>query len=136
MCEGGSYATRMGRVRVWNTFMDEHTYLVRRWRNSSKRESPGHGSPPITGGSAVRPVSRQDQFPASLSDDPIILERSVGTEITFAHVVQYSFWLTLERIAIAAAAGAEANQTIARPRLEIRDFFETRSFATDCPKRA
>jgi putative spermidine/putrescine transport system substrate-binding protein len=30
--EGGSYATRMGRVRVWNTFMDEHTYLVRRWR--------------------------------------------------------------------------------------------------------
>jgi putative spermidine/putrescine transport system substrate-binding protein len=30
--EGGSYATRMGRVRVWNTFMDEHSYLVRRWR--------------------------------------------------------------------------------------------------------
>ncbi|QOZ08099.1 PotD/PotF family extracellular solute-binding protein [Bradyrhizobium sp. CCBAU 51765] len=30
--EGGSCATRMGRVRVWNTFMDEHTYLVRRWR--------------------------------------------------------------------------------------------------------
>jgi putative spermidine/putrescine transport system substrate-binding protein len=30
--EGGSYAARMGRVRVWNTFMDEHTYLVRRWR--------------------------------------------------------------------------------------------------------
>jgi putative spermidine/putrescine transport system substrate-binding protein len=22
----------MSRVRVWNTFMDEHTYLVRRWR--------------------------------------------------------------------------------------------------------
>ena len=30
--EGGSHAARMGRVRVWNTFMDEHTYLVRRWR--------------------------------------------------------------------------------------------------------
>ena len=30
--EGGPYAQHMGRVRVWNTFMDEHTYLVRRWR--------------------------------------------------------------------------------------------------------
>lgn len=30
--EGGSYPTRMGRVRVWNAFMDEHSYLVRRWR--------------------------------------------------------------------------------------------------------
>ncbi len=30
--EGGSYAARMARVRVWNTFMDEHGYLVRRWR--------------------------------------------------------------------------------------------------------
>lgn len=29
--EGGSYFERMSRVRVWNTFMDEHTYLVRRW---------------------------------------------------------------------------------------------------------
>ena len=30
--EGGSYAERMSRVRVWNTFMDEHAYLRRRWR--------------------------------------------------------------------------------------------------------
>jgi putative spermidine/putrescine transport system substrate-binding protein len=30
--DGGSYFERMSRVRVWNTFMDEHTYLVRRWR--------------------------------------------------------------------------------------------------------
>ncbi|MGQ3212411.1 ABC transporter substrate-binding protein [Shinella sp.] len=30
--EGGSYSEHMGRVRVWNTFMDEHTYVVRRWR--------------------------------------------------------------------------------------------------------
>lgn len=30
--EGGSYFERMSHVRVWNTFMDEHTYLVRRWR--------------------------------------------------------------------------------------------------------
>ena len=32
MREGGSYLERMSRVRVWNAFMDEHTYLVRRWR--------------------------------------------------------------------------------------------------------
>jgi putative spermidine/putrescine transport system substrate-binding protein len=30
--EGGAYLERMSRVRVWNAFMDEHTYLVRRWR--------------------------------------------------------------------------------------------------------
>jgi putative spermidine/putrescine transport system substrate-binding protein len=30
--EGGSHMERMARVRVWNTFMDEHTYLVRRWK--------------------------------------------------------------------------------------------------------
>lgn len=30
--EGGSYAERMSRVRVWNTYMDEHAYLIRRWR--------------------------------------------------------------------------------------------------------
>lgn len=30
--EGGSHMERMSRVRVWNTFMDEHTYLVRRWK--------------------------------------------------------------------------------------------------------
>jgi putative spermidine/putrescine transport system substrate-binding protein len=30
--EGGSYFERMSRVRVWNAFMDEHSYLVRRWR--------------------------------------------------------------------------------------------------------
>lgn len=29
--EGGSHRQRMARVRVWNSFMDEHTYLVRRW---------------------------------------------------------------------------------------------------------
>jgi putative spermidine/putrescine transport system substrate-binding protein len=30
--EGGSHIQRMLSVRVWNTFMDEHTYLVRRWK--------------------------------------------------------------------------------------------------------
>ena len=29
---GGSHRERMSRARVWNTFMDEHTYLMRRWR--------------------------------------------------------------------------------------------------------
>lgn len=30
--EGGAHMERMSTVRVWNTFMDEHTYLVRRWK--------------------------------------------------------------------------------------------------------
>lgn len=30
--EGGSHRDRMSRARVWNTFMDEHTQVVRRWR--------------------------------------------------------------------------------------------------------
>ena len=29
---GGSYRERAGRIAVWNTTMDEHNYLVRRWR--------------------------------------------------------------------------------------------------------
>ena len=29
---GGSHRERMSRARVWNTFMDEHTYLMRRWQ--------------------------------------------------------------------------------------------------------
>jgi putative spermidine/putrescine transport system substrate-binding protein len=29
--EGGSYRERMSRIAVWNSFMDEHNYLVRRW---------------------------------------------------------------------------------------------------------
>lgn len=29
--EGGSYVDRMSRVRVWNTVMDDHNYLARRW---------------------------------------------------------------------------------------------------------
>jgi putative spermidine/putrescine transport system substrate-binding protein len=28
---GGSYIDRMSRVRVWNTIMDDHNYLARRW---------------------------------------------------------------------------------------------------------
>jgi putative spermidine/putrescine transport system substrate-binding protein len=30
--EGGSHRDRMSRARVWNTFMDEHSHIVRRWR--------------------------------------------------------------------------------------------------------
>jgi putative spermidine/putrescine transport system substrate-binding protein len=29
--EGGDYETRMARVRVWDTVMNEHNYLVRQW---------------------------------------------------------------------------------------------------------
>ncbi|HXE23657.1 MAG TPA: extracellular solute-binding protein [Roseiarcus sp.] len=29
--DGGSYLERMARVRVWNTIMEDHNYLVRRW---------------------------------------------------------------------------------------------------------
>ncbi len=30
--EGGSHLERMSRARVWNSFMDEHTHITRRWR--------------------------------------------------------------------------------------------------------
>lgn len=29
---GGSYIERMGHIGIWNTVMDEHNYLVRKWR--------------------------------------------------------------------------------------------------------
>lgn len=32
--EGGSYEERMARVAVWDTVMEEHNYLVRRWENA------------------------------------------------------------------------------------------------------
>ncbi|MBN9673863.1 ABC transporter substrate-binding protein [Roseibium aggregatum] len=32
--EGGSYQQRMSRVTVWDTVMNEHNYLVRRWEHS------------------------------------------------------------------------------------------------------
>ena len=28
---GGSYTARTGHIALWNTTMDEHNYLVRRW---------------------------------------------------------------------------------------------------------
>lgn len=31
--DGGDYRTRMSRIAVWNTVMDEHNYLVRRWND-------------------------------------------------------------------------------------------------------
>ena len=30
--DGGAYRERMSRVRVWNTIMDDHNYLARRWQ--------------------------------------------------------------------------------------------------------
>lgn len=32
--EGGSYEKRMSRVRVWDTVMNEHNYLVRQWQSA------------------------------------------------------------------------------------------------------
>jgi putative spermidine/putrescine transport system substrate-binding protein len=32
--EGGSYETRMSRVRVWDAVMNEHNYLVRQWQSA------------------------------------------------------------------------------------------------------
>lgn len=32
--EGGDYETRMSRVRVWDTVMNEHNYLVRQWQTA------------------------------------------------------------------------------------------------------
>lgn len=31
--DGGSYTQRMGHIAVWNSVMDEHNYLVRRWHD-------------------------------------------------------------------------------------------------------
>lgn len=31
--DGGDYLTRMSHIAVWNTVMDEHNYLVRRWND-------------------------------------------------------------------------------------------------------
>jgi putative spermidine/putrescine transport system substrate-binding protein len=31
--QGGSYIERMGHIGVWNSVMDEHNYLVRKWKN-------------------------------------------------------------------------------------------------------
>jgi putative spermidine/putrescine transport system substrate-binding protein len=35
--EGGSYEDRMSRLTVWDTVMNEHNYLVRRWEHSLER---------------------------------------------------------------------------------------------------
>jgi hypothetical protein len=31
--DGGSYEQRMSHIAVWNSVMDEHNYLVRRWQD-------------------------------------------------------------------------------------------------------
>lgn len=35
--EGGSYDTRMNRIIIWDSVMDEHNYLVRRWMDVLKK---------------------------------------------------------------------------------------------------
>lgn len=53
--EGGDYLTRMSRVRVWDTVMNEHNYLVRQWEGAlasipnrvSVRASAGSGAIPV-----------------------------------------------------------------------------------------
>lgn len=36
--DGGSYAQRMGHIAVWNSVMDEHNYLTRRWQDALMRK--------------------------------------------------------------------------------------------------
>ncbi|MCS5881304.1 hypothetical protein LNP17_20335 [Klebsiella variicola subsp. variicola] len=35
--DGGSYEQRMGHIAVWNSVMDEHNYLTRRWQEALMR---------------------------------------------------------------------------------------------------
>ena len=37
--DGGSYEQRMGNIAVWNSVMDEHNYLVRRWGDFMRARS-------------------------------------------------------------------------------------------------
>ncbi len=41
--EGGSYTQRMGHIGVWNSVMDEHNYLVRRWADFLRTSEQGRG---------------------------------------------------------------------------------------------
>ncbi len=45
MRSGGAYRQRASRIAVWNTTMDEHNYLVRRWAQlvGSSPKAPAHG---------------------------------------------------------------------------------------------
>lgn len=36
--DGGSYEQRMSHIAVWNSVMDEHNYLTRRWQDAIKRK--------------------------------------------------------------------------------------------------
>jgi len=31
--EGGSYRERVAKIKVWSTIMQEHNYLIRKWRD-------------------------------------------------------------------------------------------------------
>ncbi|TWI47067.1 putative spermidine/putrescine transport system substrate-binding protein [Pseudomonas duriflava] len=45
--EGGSYAERMGHIGVWNSVMDEHNYLVRRWSDFLRSNPRGSSFPSV-----------------------------------------------------------------------------------------
>ena len=34
--EGENYSSRMGHIAVWNSVMDEHNYLVRKWTDVTR----------------------------------------------------------------------------------------------------
>ena len=36
--DGGSYEQRMSHIAVWNSVMDEHNYLTRRWQDALGRK--------------------------------------------------------------------------------------------------
>ncbi len=49
MRSGGSYWTRAAHIAIWNTTMDEHNYLVRRWGDLVTSAAAGTGSARRTG---------------------------------------------------------------------------------------
>ncbi len=51
--EGGDYAARMSRVTVWDTVMNEHNYLVRRWEHALGLGAGPRLRAPAAGGSAA-----------------------------------------------------------------------------------
>ncbi len=60
--EGGDYAKRMSRVRVWNTVMNEHNYLVRNWE-ASLSEPVRRVREPAFAGSPAGPAPERRKSP-------------------------------------------------------------------------
>ncbi len=60
--EGGDYVQRMSRVRVWDTVMNEHNYLVRLWE-SALAESQRRFREPVVAGSPGSPAPERPISP-------------------------------------------------------------------------